>query len=86
MKKKFIISATLAVALMAVCGFMKGQNHEAGNGLNPMQMATIDALSRYEDIGPCRWFPARDSSGCPIHVCVSNGNGDQCRCGDMKHN
>lgn len=84
MKTKSVFAAGIAIAFMAAAGFMMEKKHEAGREFTPVEMATIEALSDPESMQRCKWYPATDSYGCPLYVCVAHGNGSECSCGDMR--
>ena len=76
-------SSLLVAVFTLVAGYSLYQSQQKEQ-MSDIALANVEALAGGEGGGSCRWSRVFDSEGCVYHVCVINGSGDSCTCGDTK--
>ena len=78
------ISTGLAIASLAIGGFVYSNANSSATQLSTLQLKTIEALSKIENEETgCQWDVFKDKYGCTRHICVQVGNGYDCECGEV---
>jgi hypothetical protein len=81
--KKYIYSATLvaAIGLTILTCYQISKN--CSYELSETAIENIEALADDEQTtGSCKWSRQVDKYGCVYHICLSNGEGIECTCGE----
>lgn len=71
------------VVVLGVIGMVAAKTPTTPTGTSELELANAEALADGESMGSCRWSRVFDDKGCVFHVCVANGSGNICTCGDV---
>ena len=79
---KKILGGSMVVVL-GVIGMLAAKTPTTPTGTSELELSNAEALADGEFTDGCRWSRVFDKKGCVFHVCVANGSGDVCTCGDV---
>ena len=84
MRKKILFS-TAAVAVMSVASFAAITSSNQSRELSDLELANIEALTNEEGGSfNCKWsYVGKNELGLQRYVCVKDGSGYDCECGDV---
>lgn len=80
--KKHILKLGFALAVVVAAGYTV-YSSQTSLKMTGIALNNVEALASGENGGDCKWDREKDDHGCVYHVCVNNGTGYECSCGEV---